>query len=55
MGFDRFMTANRSVKTGLTASAVVSVCLGSDNRYEFRLTIAVMALEHGNAWIVQAS
>lgn len=24
--FDRFMTANRTVRTGLTASAVVSVC-----------------------------
>lgn len=32
---DRFMTANRTVRTGLTASAVVSVCSFSIKLHKF--------------------
>lgn len=40
------MTANRTVRTGLTASAVISVCPLTDP-YNLVLTVAVMALDNG--------
>lgn len=48
---DRFMTANRSVNTGLTTSAVVSVCHLSYWVRPF-LNLSVMAMEHRNARLI---
>jgi urea-proton symporter len=42
----RFMTANRSVRTGLTASAVISVCLPPASPHFNTLTIS-----HSQSWL----
>lgn len=48
----RFMTANRTVRTGLTASAVISVCLSSALLMNIANGCAVMALDNSYSRIL---